>query len=281
MSESTFFEKGLYLVATPIGNLGDLSPRAVDVLKNADVVACEDTRITGKLLSLNAVSTPMVNYHEHNADKMRPVLTARLKKGETVALVSDAGTPLVSDPGHKLVADCIKEGIYVTAVPGASALLTALQLSGLPTRRFLFQGFLPPKSSARKTTLSELKNVPSTLIFYEAPQRMIETLTDMKEVLGDRNCSVSRELTKKFEQTVRGKISDILDLYAQNGVPKGEFVIVVAPPLEEKAGEQDVETALKQALETMSVKDAAAFVAQELNTNKKEVYTLALKLKNG
>lgn len=281
MSESTFFEKGLYLVATPIGNLGDLSPRAVAVLKNADVVACEDTRITGKLLSLNAVSTPMVNYHEHNADKMRPVLTARLKKGETVALVSDAGTPLVSDPGHKLVADCIKEGIYVTAVPGASALLTALQMSGLPTRRFLFQGFLPPKSSARKTTLSELKNVPSTLIFYEAPQRMIETLTDMKEVLGDRDCSVSRELTKKFEQTVRGKISDILDLYAQNGVPKGEFVIVVAPPLEEKAGEQDVETALKQALETMSVKDAAAFVAQALNANKKEVYTLALKLKNG
>lgn len=281
MSESIFFEKGLYLVATPIGNLGDLSPRAVAALKNADVVACEDTRITGKLLSLNAISTPMVNYHEHNADKMRPVLTARLKKGETVALVSDAGTPLVSDPGHKLVADCIKEGIYVTAVPGASALLTALQLSGLPTRRFLFQGFLPPKSSARKTTLSELKNVPSTLIFYEAPQRMIETLTDMKEVLGDRNCSVSRELTKKFEQTVRGKISDILDLYAQNGVPKGEFVIVVAPPLEEKAGEQDVETALKQALETMSVKDAAAFVAQALNANKKEVYTLALKLKNG
>lgn len=281
MSESIFFEKGLYLVATPIGNLGDLSPRAVAVLKNADVVACEDTRITGKLLSLNAISTPMVNYHEHNADKMRPVLTARLKKGETVALVSDAGTPLVSDPGHKLVADCIKEGIYVTAVPGASALLTALQLSGLPTRRFLFQGFLPPKSSARKTTLSELKNVPSTLIFYEAPQRMSETLTDMKEVLGDRDCSVSRELTKKFEQTVRGKISDILDLYAQDGVPKGEFVVVVAPPLEEKAGERDVETALKQALETMSVKDAAAFVAQALNANKKEVYTLALKLKNG
>lgn len=281
MSESTFFEKGLYLVATPIGNLGDLSPRAVAVLKNADVVACEDTRITGKLLSLNAISTPMVNYHEHNADKMRPVLTARLKKGETVALVSDAGTPLVSDPGHKLVADCIKEGIYVTAVPGASALLTALQLSGLPTRRFLFQGFLPPKSSARKTTLAELKNVPSTLIFYEAPQRMIETLTDMKEVLGDRDCSVSRELTKKFEQTVRGKISDILDLYAQDGVPKGEFVVVVAPPLEEKAGERDVEAALKQALETMSVKDAAAFVAQALNANKKEVYTLALKLKNG
>jgi len=142
-------------------------------------------------------------------------------------------------------------------------------------------GFLPPKSSARKTTLSELKNVPSTLIFYEAPQRMTETLTDMKEVLGDRDCSISRELTKKFEQTVRGKISDILALYAQDGVPKGEFVIVVAPPLEEKAGEQDVETALKQALETMSVKDAAAFVAQALNTNKKEVYTLALKLKNG
>lgn len=281
MSESIFFEKGLYLVATPIGNLGDLSPRAVAVLKNADVVACEDTRITGKLLSLNAISTPMVNYHEHNADKMRPVLTARLKKGETVALVSDAGTPLVSDPGHKLVADCIKEGIYVTAVPGASALLTALQLSGLPTRRFLFQGFLPPKSSARKTTLAELKNVPSTLIFYEAPQRMIETLTDMKEVLGDRACSVSRELTKKFEQTVRGKISDILDLYAQDGVPKGEFVVVVAPPLEEKAGKRDVEAALKQALETMSVKDAAAFVAQALNANKKEVYTLALKLKNG
>ena len=280
MSESTFFAKGLYLVATPIGNLGDLSARAVGVLQSADVVACEDTRNTGKLFSLCGISTPLIAYHEHNADKMRPVLMRRLKNGETVALVSDAGTPLISDPGYRLVADCIKENVYVTAVPGASALLTALQLSGLPCRRFLFQGFLPPKSNARKTTLQELKNVPATLIFYEAPQRMTETLQDIRTVLGDRAVSISRELTKKFEQTVRGKASEIAALYETEGVPKGEFVIVVAPPESEKAEQRDVESALRAAMETLSVKDAAAFVSQALNVNKKEVYSLALKLKN-
>lgn len=281
MSESKFFTKGLYLVATPIGNLGDLSQRAVDVLKSADIVACEDTRVTGKLFALSGIPTPLTPYHEHNFQKALPALMKRLKNGELVAQVSDAGTPLVSDPGYRLVAECVKEGIYVTAVPGACAFLTALQLSGLPSNRFLFQGFLPPKSGARQSTLKELQNIPATLIFYEAPQRILETLSDMLSVLGDRSCAVCRELTKKFEQTVRGKLSEIKELYEIQGVPKGEFVIVLAPPEEQKVQSTDIETALKEALQKMSVKDAAAFVAQALNVNKKEVYSLALKLKNG
>ncbi len=280
MSENIFI-KGLYLVATPIGNLGDISARAVDVLKSADLIACEDTRNTQKLLTLLGIGgKKLTAYHNFNTEKACPKILEHLKNGETVALVSDAGTPLVSDPGYKLVRECVDNGVYVTSVPGACAFLTALQLSGLPSHRFLFQGFLPPKTAARKKELAELARVPATLIFYEAPQRLEETLTDMVEVLGDRLAAVVREITKKFEQTVRGTFTDLLNNYARNGYPKGEIVIVVAPPAEEKTAPADIDAMLKQALLTMRVGDAAAFVAERTGESKKDLYRRALELKN-
>lgn len=281
MSEETSFIKGLYLVSTPIGNLGDISDRAVKTLKSADIVACEDTRVTAKLFSLLGISAPLTPYHEHNADKIRPALMKRLKNGETVALVSDAGTPLVNDPGYRLVQDCIAENVYVTAVPGASAVLTALQLSGLPCHRFLFSGFLPVKSAARKKELKELSTVNSTLIFYEAPQRIGETLDDMLDVLGDRRIAVARELTKRFEETLRAPLSQVIANYRKNGVPKGEFVLVVAPPdKEEKIGEEKLKEILVSALQKMSLKDAVAQTVKMTGLNKKQVYETALALKN-
>lgn len=278
MSEQTFI-KGLYLVATPIGNLGDISARAVEVLKKADLVACEDTRVTSKLLSYLGISAKLTPYHEHNAEKVRPQLMERLKNGEMIAQVSDAGTPIVSDPGYRLVQDCIANDIYFTAIPGASAVLTALQLSGLPSHRWLFEGFLPPKAAAKEKELNELANIPATLIFYESPNRLTETLEAMKKVLGDRPAAVARELTKKFEQTVRGTFSQLLAYYEQNGQPKGEIVIVAAPPLEKQAEAADIDALLKKALETMRVKDAAAVVAEQTGVSKKELYKRALELK--
>lgn len=280
MSEQSSFIKGLYLVATPIGNLGDISSRAVDVLAKADVVACEDTRNTAKLFSLLGISASLTPYHEHNADKVRPHLLKRLRNGEAVALVSDAGTPLVSDPGYRLVQDCIAENIYVTAVPGASALLTALQLSGLPCHRFLFEGFLPPKSAARQKELSILADIPATLIFYESPQRLEETLNDMLKILGNRKAAVVRELTKKFEQTVRGTFEELISNYRENGWPKGEFVILAAPAEPKEFDENTVKDLLRSALKTMSVKDASAFVAEQTGGSKKQIYQTALALKD-
>lgn len=280
MSETTFI-KGLYLVATPIGNLGDISARAVDVLKSADLIACEDTRNTQKLLTLLGIGgKKLTAYHNFNAEKACPKILEHLQNGEMIALVSDAGTPLVSDPGYKLVRKCVDNGIYVTSVPGACAFLTALQLSGLPSHRFLFQGFLPPKTTARKKELTELSRVPATLIFYESPQRLEETLTDMLEILGNRFAAVVREITKKFEQTVRGTFTDLLDGYAQNGYPKGEIVIVVEPPATEKADPVEIDALLNQALLTMRVKDAAAFVAEQTGESKKDLYQRALDLQN-
>lgn len=280
MSETTFI-KGLYLVATPIGNLGDISARAVDVLKSADLIACEDTRNTQKLLTLLGIGgKKLTAYHNFNAEKACPKILEHLQNDEMIALVSDAGTPLVSDPGYKLVRKCVDNGIYVTSVPGACAFLTALQLSGLPSHRFLFQGFLPPKTTARKKELTELSRVPATLIFYESPQRLEETLTDMLEILGNRFAAVVREITKKFEQTVRGTFTDLLDGYAQNGYPKGEIVIVVEPPATEKADPVEIDALLNQALLTMRVKDAAAFVAEQTGESKKNLYQRALDLQN-
>src|SRR5690348_16471220 len=197
---------GLHLVATPIGNLGDLSARAVSVLKGADVIACEDTRVTGKLTRAFGITTPLVSYHEHNAEQMRPRLLARLQKGERVALVSYAGTPLVSDPGYKLVRDAAALGVAVTPIPGASAALAALIASGLPTDRFFFQGFLPAKSGARKETLAEISAIPATLIFYEAARRLGDTLAEIAAVLGERPAAVGRELTKLHEEVRRGTL---------------------------------------------------------------------------
>lgn len=281
MSETSFFIKGLYLVATPIGNLGDISSRALDILSKADLIACEDTRNSAKLFSLLGIThPPLTPYHEHNADKVRSQLLKRLKKGETIALISDAGTPLISDPGYRLVQDCIAEAIYVTAVPGPSAVLTALQLSGLPCHRFLFEGFLPSKTTARKKELSLLANIPATLIFYESPQRLEECLSDMLAVFGNRQATVIREMTKKFEQTIRGSFEELVSYYQENGQPKGELVVVVGPPLEKSFDENDLAEQLKSALQTMTVKDAAAFVSQQTGVSKKQLYQQALALKD-
>jgi 16S rRNA (cytidine1402-2'-O)-methyltransferase len=276
---------GLYIVATPIGNLGDISMRALDTLRKVDVIACEDTREAGKLTTVYDIPADKVPYHDHNAAEMRPKILRMLQEGRRVALISDAGMPLISDPGYKLVESCVAEGLHVTCIPGATASLTALVLSGLPSDRFLFAGFLPPKSAARKTALAEIKAVPATLIFYETAPRLADSLRDMQEILGDRPASVSRELTKKFEETRRGTLSDLTAYYEQSGAPRGEIVVVVGPPLE-GAVEQWTDDAIDRALaqmidgEGMSVKDASAFVAAKSGLKKSGIYQRALLLRN-
>ncbi|WP_199229422.1 16S rRNA (cytidine(1402)-2'-O)-methyltransferase [Azospirillum sp. TSO22-1] len=269
----------MYVVATPIGNAADITLRALDTLKRADAIACEDTRVTSKLMGIHGVATPLVSYHEHNAAKMRPVLIGRMQAGETIALVSDAGTPLVSDPGYKLVRACVEAGVPVTALPGPSAALAGLVLSGLPSDRFLFAGFLPNKSAARRTSLGELTAVPATLVFYESPQRLAESLADMAAVLGPREAAVARELTKLYEEVRRGPLPDLAAHYDSAGPPKGEVVVVVAPPgAEAEAQAVDVDSALRDALSRLSVRDAAAEVALMTGRPKRDVYARALEL---
>lgn len=270
---------GLCLVATPIGNAADISLRALRALETADVVACEDTRTTGKLLALHGIKNSLTPYHEHNAAKVRPHLMKRLKNGESVALVSDAGTPLVSDPGYRLVADCLEAGVPVTAVPGASSVLTALQLSGLPTDRFFFAGFLPAKTAARQKALRELEAVPGSLVFLESPKRLAVALTDMAEILGPRSAAVARELTKMFEEVRRGPLADLADDYGRSGPPKGEVTVVVGPPTEHTGtSAEDLDRQLRDALAGNSVRDAAALVAAATGLPRKRVYSRALDL---
>ena len=272
---------GLYLVSTPIGNLGDVSARSLEALRQADVLACEDTRNAKKLLTLLGVPYPktFVAYHEYNADKMRPKLLSFLKDGQTVVLVSDAGTPLISDPGYRLVRDCLDVQIPVVPIPGANAVLPALQLSGLPTDRFLFNGFLPHKQAARKSELSFLKDVPATLVFYESPHRVPETLEDMSEVLGNRQAAVVRELTKKFEEVRRGSLKELATFYAQEGHPLGEIVLVV----ERGCGQQetyDISALLEQELKTKTLRDAVDTVTQKTGLDRKKIYAQALCIKD-
>lgn len=273
---------GLYLVSTPIGNLRDITLRALDVLAGADLVACEDTRITGKLLQLLGLKAKLTPYHDHNADKVRPALLAKLEQGAVVALVSDAGTPLVSDPGFRLVQACVEHNIMVTSVPGASAALTGLQLSGLPADRFLFAGFLPNKAVARRTALKELALVPATLIFFESPHRTAETLADMVVVFGERMAAVTRELTKMHEEVARGLLADLATRYGE-APPRGEVVIVVGPPGETPmAGPAQLEEQLRALVQRgASVKDASALIAAETGTPRRDVYALALRLFRG
>jgi 16S rRNA (cytidine1402-2'-O)-methyltransferase len=271
-------QSGLYIVATPIGNMGDITTRAVEVLSAADAVACEDTRITGKLLRHHSVSTHMVRYDEHSAPRTRPGLIRRLLAGEVVALVSDAGTPLVSDPGYKLVREAVEAGIMVYPLPGASSVLAALAVSGLPSDRFLFAGFLPPKQAARRSELNDLVEIKATLIFLESAKRIAASLTDMSVVLGNRQVAVCRELTKLYEETRRGDLAELAGHYADAGSPKGEIVIVVGPPTGEHK-EVDIDGALTELLADHSVKEAAALVAAKSGKPKREVYARALVLK--
>ncbi|WP_225889811.1 16S rRNA (cytidine(1402)-2'-O)-methyltransferase [Indioceanicola profundi] len=271
---------GLYIVATPIGNAGDITLRALETLKGVDTIACEDTRVTGKLMQRYGVRTRLVPYHDHNAAKMRPQILSRIAAGEAIALVSDAGTPLVSDPGYKLVRDAAAQGLPVTHLPGASAALTALVLSGLPSDRFLFTGFLPNKQGARRAELEGLRPVKATLILYESAQRLEDLLQDAAEVLGGREAAVARELTKMFEEVRRGTLPDLAAHYREAGPPKGEVVVVIGPPPEgeAEADAADMDRLLRDALASMSVRDAAAHVATVTGQPKKAVYARALEL---
>mgnify|MGYP001412718791 CR=1 FL=1 len=275
----TKIKNGLYVVATPIGNLGDLSARALEVLNTVDKIACEDTRVTGKLLSRFSINTSMMVYHDHNASKVRPGLMADLKQGLAIALVSDAGMPAISDPGYKLIQACIEDTIPLTVLPGANAALTGLVQSGLPTNRFLFQGYLPAKSGARLSELGELSGIPATLIFYESGKRLARSLADMASVLGDRSASVARELTKLHEEVRRGSLAGLAAVYGATGAPKGEIVVVVAPPeAPSPPDELELEVMLAGRLGHLSVKDAASEVAQITKMPRKTLYNMAVRL---
>lgn len=254
--------------------------RALDVLDGVDLIAAEDTRVTSKLLSIYAISHPLIAYNDHNGPKERPRLLAKLRDGARIALVSDAGTPLVSDPGYKLVREAVAEGLPVHAIPGPSAPLTGLTLAGLPTDRFLFNGFLPPKSAERRTTLEGLKSLRATLIFFEAPQRLAETLADMAAVLGPRPAAVTRELTKLHEEVRRADLKELAAQYAEEDQPRGEITLLIGPPLDEGPDYTKVEAALDQALAFMPVRAAVDLVSSMLDAPRREVYARALAKKN-
>ncbi len=269
---------GLYLVATPIGNLRDITLRALDVLAAADVILAEDTRVTGKLLSAYGLSAKLERYDEHAAERMRPRVLQALAEGRRVALVSDAGTPLVSDPGYRLVRAAVEQGAAVFPIPGASALLAGLTVAGLPTDRFLVAGFPPPKSAARRTLFEELAGVRATLVFFEGGSRLAASLADMAEVFGPREAAVARELTKLYETVVRGPLPD-LAADPRLDAPKGEIVIVVAPGREAEATAEDADAALADALQRLKPADAAAEVAKALGLSRRDLYRRAMELR--
>jgi 16S rRNA (cytidine1402-2'-O)-methyltransferase len=269
---------GLYVTATPIGNARDITLRALDVLHACDVIAAEDTRVTAKLLAIHGIRKTMVAYNDHSATHERPKLIARLKLGARVALVSDAGTPLVSDPGYKLVRAVLADNIAVHAVPGVSACLTALTLAGLPTDRFLFAGFLPNKQGARREMLEQVKDVRATLIFFESPQRLAESLIDMTIVLGNRMAAIARELTKLHEEMRRGPLGELARSYERP--PKGEVTVLVAPPNDVGPDFARIDALLDQALPFMPVRAASDLIASALDVPRRAVYDRAIERKN-
>lgn len=271
---------GLYPVATPIGNLRDITLRALDVLSSADVIACEDSRITKRLLQAYGVTTPVIPYHEHNAASMRPRILERIEKGEAVVLVSDAGTPLISDPGFKLVRALVEADGKVYPIPGASAPITALSAAGLPSDHFLFVGFPPNKQAARRKALETFSHIDATLIFFESPKRLKDCLKDMADLWPDRQAVVARELTKMFEEFRRMPLTELAASYIDQPTPKGEIVILVEPPhkADEAMDEEDLDGLILKALETQSLRDASADVASVTGLPKKQVYKRALDL---
>ena len=270
------------LVSTPIGNLGDMTSRAIAELRSADLVLCEDTRTSARLLSAFDIRARTQALHDHNEEGRIPGLLAQLREGRRIALISDAGMPVVSDPGFRLVRAAIAEGLHVDALPGANAATLALILSGLPPLPFLFQGFLPPKQSARRAALEKLRDIEkaglsATTIWYEAPHRIAETLADMADILGPRPAAVARELTKKFEEVRRGTLAELAAHYAEHNA-RGEIALVVGPPPEEQEETQDIDAMLRAAMRRNSLKDAVAAVAQATGQNRKSVYARALAL---
>lgn len=271
---------GLHIVATPIGNLRDISFRALATLAAADAILAEDTRTSKTLLAHYGISTPLLPYHEHNAAQMRPKVLAKLREGGKLALISDAGTPLVSDPGYKLVAELVAEGLPVTGIPGPSAVLAALVLAGLPTDRFFFEGFLPPKSGGRRTRLTELAAIPGTLVFFESPRRLAEMLSDAAAVLGARPGAVARELTKFYETVRRGTLPELAAHYDGEEEARGEIVVIIGPPgaADLVTSDEAIDERLRAALAKVSLKEAVAQVAAETGQPRRKVYARALEL---
>ncbi|WP_237072558.1 16S rRNA (cytidine(1402)-2'-O)-methyltransferase [Pseudaestuariivita rosea] len=274
---------GLYFVATPIGTADDITLRALDTLNSVDVIAAEDTRNTRRLMDIHGIALrdrPLIAYHDHNGPKVRPRLLGFIAQGKSVAYASDAGTPLVADPGYVLARDAIAAGYPVTSVPGASAVLSALTLSGLPTDRFMFVGFAPNAKGARRSFLRELRDIPATLVFFESPKRVQAFLTDCVQELGeDRPMALCRELTKRFEEARRGTIGQVLQTTCDRPV-KGEVVLVVGGPVKRELSEDEIREHLMQAMETLSVKDAAAQISTQLGVPRRTAYQLALKIES-
>jgi 16S rRNA (cytidine1402-2'-O)-methyltransferase len=280
---ATQLTHGLYVVATPIGNAADITLRALQILRTADIIACEDTRVTKKLLQLHGLQHGrLVSYHEHNADKMGAKLIEHLNSGEIVALVSDAGTPMINDPGYRLTASCRALSIPVHAIPGPSAVTNALVLAGLPTDRFMYCGYPPPKQGKRRSWLGGVIAVEATLVFLESPQRLASSLADMAVVFGPRPACVTREMTKMFEEVRHGTLVELAEYYAEAGAPKGEVTLVVGGPLNDAgAAPDDLDARLVQALATESVREASQRIAMETGLPRRDVYTRALAIKNG
>ena len=268
---------GLYIVATPIGHLGDITLRALVTLTNADHIACEDTRTSGGMLAKYGIKKPLLPYHDHNEKTAGGKIIELIKTGESVALISDAGMPLISDPGYVLVKDCNEQGLSVTVIPGANAAVTALAGSGLPTDQFHFAGFLPPKTAARQKSIAAFTSVTGTLVFYESPQRLADSLADLAKILGhERPAVVARELTKMFEEHRHGNLGDLAKFYNDQDV-KGEIVILIAPgDVTITHSDADIETMLRDALKTQSVRDAVNIVSVLTSSKKNEIYNLAL-----
>lgn len=288
LKQKTFFVKsnkmsdaGLYIVATPIGNLGDLSSRAKEVLTEAEVIAAEDTRVAKKLFSLLGISTykTFITYEDHSEQEKFQEIISFINDGKMVALISDAGSPLISDPGFKLVRACRKQNIKVTTIPGACAVICALQLSGLPTNRFMFAGFVPNKDKARYDLFTELKNINTTLVLYETALRLEKTLTAMEQVMPQREVAVVREISKVYEECIFGSISSVRQRLEQNPV-KGEIVLVIAPPAAEGQATPNIEELLEQELQHSTVKEAVKKIAETYKLKRNDVYAKALELKN-
>ena len=280
-SKAAELRAGLYLVATPIGNMGDISLRALNTLAGVDGVLCEDTRVSGKLLKYYGIEKPLSVYNDHSDENVRQKIAARIESGERLALISDAGMPLISDPGYKLVGDLQAAGLNVTSVPGANAPLAALQLSGMPSDAFSFIGFLPAKSGARQNVLKEWADVPGTLIAFETAPRLAAALADIEKILGSRRVAVVREITKMYEEA-RCDMSDALIAhYEEKGAPKGEIVLVIEPAAARIYSDEEIEKMLEDSLQSMGTKKAAEAVAEKTGRAKKDLYDLALKVGKG
>lgn len=272
---------GLYVTGTPIGNLKDMTLRAIEVLKAVDRIACEDSRVAGVLLRHFGIDTPLTTYHDHNAAAVRPKLLQRLAEGEAIALISDAGMPLISDPGYRLVREAQDAGVKVYTVPGPAAAIAALSIAGLATDHFYFEGFLPTKAKARAERLAALKPIDASLIFYESPKRLAVCLAAMADTLGPREAAVARELTKAFEEVRRGDLADLARHYAEAGPPKGEIVVVVGPPIRQGVDWEAIEAKLRDLLPDHRLKEAVDLVTAESGAPRRAVYQRALAIKKG